>query len=292
VKVDIHDDDDDDEGPQPLPLFDKPVHESGTGAHNPQERLAKDAYKTASASPATSSTQPTRQIGPSFPTYAPTYNPDTYDDDDDDDDDYGPKPLPAGMSHEEPDAVKRFIEREQKQRQLAEEASKPKAAKRDEWMLVPPTSSGLLGSLDPTKLSKPRQFSRGIGPAAPSAKDMSLWTESPQERQQRLADEVSGKKRRVTEATVDPEMEAANKRRRQQEDTIRHQVEEYNRKRRGPALIDKHDSADKEDGKDTAIWDHARDMGLGGRLMDDGKRKRVIDEAKSLNDRFQPSTFS
>ena len=40
-----------------------------------------------------------RQVGPTFPSYAPTYDPTTYhgdEEEDDDDDDFGPKPLLAG----------------------------------------------------------------------------------------------------------------------------------------------------------------------------------------------------
>lgn len=63
-----------------------------------------------------------RQLGPSFPTYAPTYNPHHYysDDDDDDDDNFGPKPLPPGMQHEATDAVKEFMEKEEKRRKEIE----------------------------------------------------------------------------------------------------------------------------------------------------------------------------
>ena len=67
-----------------------------------------------------------RQVGPTFPSYAPTYDPTTYHnaEDDDDDDDFGPKPLPAGMQHQQTDAVKEFIEREKKRRKLAEVGTK------------------------------------------------------------------------------------------------------------------------------------------------------------------------
>ena len=86
-------------------------------------------------------------------------------------------------------------------------------------MFLPPSSSDLLGStffnpsniatsylhsstdIDPTKL-KARQFARSAAPA--KNVDNSLWTEMPAERQQRIADEVSGKKRR---AANDPEKE-------------------------------------------------------------------------------------
>ncbi|EAU85999.2 hypothetical protein CC1G_03022 [Coprinopsis cinerea okayama7 len=231
-----------------------------------------------------------RVIGPSFPTYAPTYDPKTYSQvqnpDDDSDDDVGPKPLPAGMKHQESSAVQEFIEREERRRKQLEEASKPKAPKREEWMLVPPSHSDLLGNLDPSRLKKGRQFSKST--AEPRATDTSLWTETPAERQKRLADEVSGKKRRAVDsapADDDPD----KKRRKQEEERIRKGVEEYTKKQRGGALVDQHAAAtaSKEGSEEPpVIWDHARDMAIGGRLMDDGKRKQMLQEAKGLGSRF------
>ncbi|KAK0503406.1 hypothetical protein EDD18DRAFT_1064691, partial [Armillaria luteobubalina] len=76
-----------------------------------------------------------RQAGPEKrfqgPTL-PTYN-------DDSDDDVGPKPLPTGRtSANETGGLKQFMEQEEKSRKRIGEASRPKAPKRDEWMLVPP----------------------------------------------------------------------------------------------------------------------------------------------------------
>ena len=39
----------------------------------------------------------------------------------------------------------------------------------------------------------------------------------------------------------------------------------------------------------TVIWDHARDMAVGGRLMDEKDRRRIIQDAKGLSDRFGAS---
>lgn len=191
-------------------------------------------------------------------------------------------------------------------------------------MLVPPTSTGLLSSasppilfnfhpslmstdLDTTKL-KARQFSRGTASASTSKNDASLWTETPAERQQRLADEVSGKKRRVTDAPVDENEDAKAKKRRRkaEEELIRRGVEEHTvcfyhiacqinyidfpsqRKQRGAALVDQHATVAKkpETNEVPGVWDHSRDMGLGGRLMDDEKRSKMLKEAKGLGDRF------
>lgn len=195
---------------------------------------------------------------------------------------------------------------------------------------MPPTSSSLLGSmwlqdiicvemiahetfysldLDPTKL-KGRQFSRGTVAPVNSKSDMSLWTETPAERQQRLADEVSGKKRRVADAPVeDMDEKARKKRRKEEEEAIRKGVDEHTvsiflilliwysvkstytitqRKKRGAALVDQHADGSKKPAESEVpgIWDHSRDMGLGGRLMDDDKRNKMLKEAKGLGDRF------
>ena len=74
----------------------------------------------------TTSRFPMSFIGPEVPSHLKASDPTTNfhnadeDDDDDSDDDFGPKPLPAGMQHQQTDAVKEFIEREEKRRKLAE----------------------------------------------------------------------------------------------------------------------------------------------------------------------------
>ncbi|PSR82983.1 hypothetical protein PHLCEN_2v5953 [Hermanssonia centrifuga] len=215
--------------------------------------------------------------------------------DDDEDDDYGPMPLPAGVAFEESDGVREFLEKEERRRKQVEEASKPKALQREEWMLVPPSSSDLLASIDPTKLTKGRQFART---AAPSRNvDNSLWTETPAERQQRLADEVAGKRRRAVNADPDAgdeSKEAESRKKRRRDEEIRKGVDEYTKKNRGSALLDQHGKSTKEESKNQGeedegppvIWEHSRDMALGGRLMDDKTRNKFIQEAKGLGDRF------
>jgi len=79
------------------------------------------------------------------------------------------------------------------------------------WMYVKVASrSGVLGGLtlvrmktaiDPTRLNKGRKFAPTNNPNAGST-DTSLWTETPAERQQRLTDELSGKKRRKENSEV------------------------------------------------------------------------------------------
>ncbi|KAI0367475.1 hypothetical protein BV20DRAFT_1000396 [Pilatotrama ljubarskyi] len=229
-------------------------------------------------------------IGPAFPpsVAGPHYE------EEDEDDDVGPRPLPQGVVLEEKDGVQEFLEREERRRKQLEEASKPKALQREEWMLVPPSSSDLLGSIDPTKLTKPRQFARTAQPSRDA--DNSLWTETPAERQQRIADEVAGKRRRAADVDPTEDTDPDARKRRRYEEEVRRGVEEHTRKVRGATLLEQHKrtSAAKEaekagksdEDEPPAIWDHSRDMSLGGRLMDDSTRNKFIREARGLGDRF------
>ena len=68
---------------------------------------------------------------------------------------------------------------------------------------------------------------------------------------------------------------------------------------RGASLLEQHarkeraqeqERASNADGGEQdeppAYWDHARDMAVGGRLMDDRSRNKFIQEARGLGDRF------
>ncbi|KIL61870.1 hypothetical protein M378DRAFT_82004 [Amanita muscaria Koide BX008] len=222
-----------------------------------------------------------RPIGPVLPSYA-------LNDEDEDEDEVGPRPPSYyGVQHDVDDGVRQFMEVEEKRRKQIEEASKPKPLKRDEWMLKPPTSSELLANLDPTKLKAPRQFSRTKGASSSGGGDSSLWTETPAEKQQRLADEVVGKRRRAADPVPEDD---DKKKRKKDEEYIRKGVNDYTVRLRGPSLIQQHTVAFEKNKQDKdepeGIWDHARDMGVGGLLMDDEKRSKFIKEARGLGDRF------
>ncbi|KIM32591.1 hypothetical protein M408DRAFT_62041 [Serendipita vermifera MAFF 305830] len=209
---------------------------------------------------------------------------------DEDDDDIGPKLPSASTSKQDAeDGVREFLEREERRRELAKEEAKPKAMKREEWMLAPPTASEALQSLDPTRI-KNRQFSKATGRDEVS-KDTSLWTETPAERQARLAEELSGKRKRPNAAVPDEGDEIAQKRRKIQQE-LRREIDDHNKVARPQSLFEMHQAAqanqpDKEE--NNAIWDRDRDMGSGGRLMDQSKRSKLIQDAKSLGDRFGSS---
>lgn len=52
-------------------------------------------------------------------------------------------------------------------------------------------------------------------------------------------------------------------------------------------MLERHAASEKNDKDEKpVIWDHERDMALGGRLMDDEKRSKFIKESRGLGDRF------
>ncbi|KAF8760797.1 hypothetical protein RHS01_00274 [Rhizoctonia solani] len=239
-----------------------------------------DAFMPALPPDIAGTSKPTpRQIGPTLPSRPPP-------DDSESDDDYGPMPLPAGLSsNDDNDGVREFIEREKRRQENIEacrgEAKKPKALKRDDWMLAPPTSSDLFSSEESAILSL---YQRQKGSC------VKLWTETPAERQQRLADEVSGKRKRAEDAaaqgvsaTADDE-DIAKRRKRDRE--LREQIEAHNKSSRGKSLVECTLQQQRPNEAPPGIWDHSRDMGLTGRLMDESSRQKMLKDAKGLGDRF------
>ncbi len=127
---------------------------------------------------------------------------------------------------------------------------------------------------------------------------------------QRIADEVNGVKRRAVNATEDDkEDKRVAKRRKMAEDEVRNAVDDYNvrspssksslhgcidssiqKRTRNKTLLDMHSAKTKasavEDDGPPVIWDHTRDMSVGGRLLDDKERGKLITDAKGLEDRF------
>ncbi|WVQ81589.1 hypothetical protein IAT38_003713 [Cryptococcus sp. DSM 104549] len=240
-----------------------------------------------------------RPLGPSLPGAGPSRPPGpapgpgpAYPDEDSDDEVIGPMPVPSlsGEAEDGSDAVREFMEREERRRKEAEEKDRPVVKKRDEWMLVPPTA-GVLSNVDPLR-KRPTTFSRSAAPS--EAPDTTLWTETPAEKAQRIADEVAGVKRKKDKAgerVVTYEEEEEERRKRRREADIRSGVERHTQAQRGPSLLDQHAASlakKKKDGKDDApaIWDHDRDMGVTGRLLSDQERSGKIKEARGLGDRF------
>lgn len=176
-------------------------------------RVAAAAATSTSPTPPSDSDAPKkrRTVGPAPPPAPlderPTAPPDggtRKDDDGDsssDDDDIGPSlPVPGATEDEELAAQARLARFADPEKPTTDD-SKPK---RDEWMLVPPSSEDWATKVDPTKL-KNRKFQTGKGAKAPAQRGAGgsgasvLWTETPEERRKRLEDEVMGVKKPATQ---------------------------------------------------------------------------------------------
>ncbi|POY72273.1 hypothetical protein BMF94_4575 [Rhodotorula taiwanensis] len=313
---DDDDDDDDDFGPA-LPPDLQAERQSGSNEStvNPVAGPSRPAVSgpelpphlaSRSRSPAHGPPKLGPTLGPTMPSRGDVYSGPSRSElgaggpeDDDDDDAVGPLPLPEGYRFEDDNGVQQFREREERERKRKQEALEDKKPKREEWMLVPPKEMDLLSSMDTTKL-KSRGFATGKAAqkaaGGSTSEGVNLWTETPAERQERLRDEMLGKKRKAENAPAEEETDD-ERRKRMRDQQLREEVERHNRTKRGESLLDKHAKDAKKAGKDgddraaTAIWDRDRDMGVGGRLMDDGQRASAVKNAKGLGGRFGGGSF-
>ncbi|CAD6963118.1 unnamed protein product [Tilletia laevis] len=178
--------------------------------------------------------------------------------DSDDDDTYliGPAPLPGGAEAEstaEPlgNGARAFLEREERRRKAQEDAEAEKtaaASSRPDWMLVPPTASSLATVLsDPKRALKSRGFqqntrvqTRGSAPTGPAdPESMAAWTETPEQRMQRLKDEVEGRRPKLHEEKINQdEILRADAQRRKDEEIAR-RIKEIDPSR-SSSLLDLH----------------------------------------------------
>lgn len=93
-------------------------------------------------------------------------------------------------------------------------------------MLEPPKQDDWFSRVDPTKLRN-RKFNTGMGAKAPAQKSSGsslLWTETPEQKRQRLADEVMGVKKPATEGEPDAQAE----RKAPKDDATTKRIQEYN----------------------------------------------------------------
>ncbi|KAI9744540.1 MAG: hypothetical protein M1818_002069 [Claussenomyces sp. TS43310] len=237
--------------------------------------------------------KPRRILGPALPPTPfderpaePAEPADTGDDDtSSDDDDFGPSlPPPQGSS-----AAREAEIRAQAVKDEAEGREKLAKPKRDDWMLAPPTDSDWTSRVDPTKL-KNRKFASGKGAKAPAEKSgvSAVWTETPEQKRQRLEDEVLGRKDVSTAAQSkkpsrnDVEDEATARR-----------IREYNEKNRSRSLYEEHKKIipkEKEDDPSKRAFDKEKDIGLGGRIGH-VQKKDMLKRAGDFGSRFERGSF-
>jgi hypothetical protein len=202
-----------------------------------------------------------------------------------DDDDYGPSLPPAPGSAADHEAETEFRAAEE----AASERTKTAKPQREEWMLVPPKDSDWGSRVDPTKL-KNRKFASGKGAKAPAEKTgiSAIWTETPEQKRQRLEDEVMGRK--------DPSASAKSKKPRKDDaeaEATARRIAEYNERNRSRSLYDEHKKAvprEKEDDPSKRSFDKEKDMGLGGRIGH-VQKKDMLKRAGDFGSRFEKGSY-
>lgn len=256
---------------------------------NPSQTPPKRARTSSTSS--SPEPQSRRVLGPSAPpaplSELPPSNPDS---DSSSDDDFGPSlpPAPGSSSHHA--EVKR--QRDEKEAFAAREASKK--PERPEWMLVPPSQSDWSTRVDPTKLRN-RKFNTGKGSKAPPSGpgagggENALWTETPEQKRQRLEDEVMGVKK---PAQLGPE-EKRDVRKEEEARETKKRIEEYDRRNRNESLYSEHKKAvpkEKEDDPSARAFDREKDIGLGVKIGY-AQKKEMLQRAKGFGERFAGGNY-
>jgi hypothetical protein len=235
---------------------------------------------------------PKRILGPAPPPAPLSERPPNPPDDSDSEDDYGPSLPPAPGSAAEAS----LLAAQQEERENAAAATASTKPQRAEWMLVPPTDSDFTSRVDPTKL-KNRKFASGKGAKAPAEKSgiSAIWTETPEQKRQRLADEVLGRAEVATSSSskskAKPEGES------KKDEATARRIREYNEKNRGRSLYEerrerkeKDGTKEEEDDPSKRSFDREKDMALGGR-MGHGEKREMLAKAKDFGSRFQKGSF-
>ncbi|KAF8865360.1 hypothetical protein BDZ45DRAFT_668780 [Acephala macrosclerotiorum] len=246
--------------------------------------------------PASAAAQPPKRVlGPAPPPASLSEMPShpANEDSDSSDSDYGPSLPPAPGSAAEASYLMQRQTEEQESRQAAAQPAKPQ---RDDWMLVPPSDSDWTSRVDPTKL-KNRKFASGKGAKAPAEKSgiSAIWTETPEQKRQRLADEVLG--RSDPSLNSHPSSSKSHTNSKEEQETER-RIREYNEKNRGKSLLDvRRDAQEKgrlekeeEDDPSKRGFDREKDMALGGR-MGHVKKKEMLSRAADFGSRFQRGKY-
>ncbi|KNE98810.1 hypothetical protein PSTG_07997 [Puccinia striiformis f. sp. tritici PST-78] len=253
--------------------------------------------------------KPKAAIGPTLPPGFVVSDDNHNEEEDDDDGVAGPAPLPTHLASKfalENEGVLALKDREERQKELDRIERESKLLKREEWMLMPPKELDLQATMDPTKI-KARGFKQTSKPHSSSTDRQnntgSLWTETPTERTQRLADEAIGKRRRAEETTKDDGDDLEVSKRKKRDKLMRQQVEEHNKSLRNASLLDLHKTAagnisnsktkaEKEaEKKQAVVWDHDAMMGVNTKLLSKNQKADMIKDAKGFGGRFGGGSF-
>lgn len=154
------------------------------------------------------------------------------------------------------------------------------------WMTVPPSADGLR-SLDPSQ-QRARGFNTHRTAGAQTGGVADTWTETPEEKRQRLANAVLG----IAPAAESDKNAAAKKKqdeknRREMEET-RRRVQEHAERHRGESLMNQHQrgkGAEEEDDPSKRGFDWEKDMNSSAAVSGKAKRE-MMDRAANFGSRF------
>ena len=179
-------------------------------------------------------------------------------------------------------------------------------------MLAPPTSASARTAPDPTKL-KSRKFASGRSAASSSGGGnggiSSIWTETPEQKLQRLSNAVLGREDPSSAAGAGAAATAAattitngGSGKTQDEARVRAYVEQT----RGRSLVEEHAAArasgkrgaatkggkaqEEDDDPSKRAFDKEKDMALGGRI-NNTKRRELLNKAADFGGRFQTGKY-
>ena len=198
--------------------------------------------------------------------------------DSDDEDDYGPTlpgSLPTQLSNTKPDIQRHTSQHWDKHDLPQPEVQLPK---HDDWMTMPPVADDLVASMDPTKI-RARKFN---SKSTNSSGTRASWIETPEQKRQRLENEVLG----IAPAIAGSAKPGAGPAPPPEPDG-----ENEVRKKAGPSLYEMHKSERRrgkgEDADDPAkrAFDWEKDMNVGGRVSHKQKRE-LLNGAKNFGGRF------
>lgn len=209
---------------------------------------------------------------------------------------YGPLPPThtVDMDHYLRD---KFRQREEKLSRRQEEADAPKG--RESWMLELPEDKPLFEALGGLKgINRPRVFAKK---SKEEKGDTSEWTDTPEEKERKklgLKDEKT-KKKMTSEEHI--QSRAARKRDKEQQKI----VDRHNEKKRSKTLLDQH-MLDKKKAQAEGKLDgdlsltgsgcmrkpFSRDEDMSVNKFDEVQKRKMIEQAKMLGDRFSSSKKS
>lgn len=239
------------------------------------------------------SPRPSRILGPSLPPASlstrPSSPPNPKDPhSSDDDDDFGPA-LPQTSTHQS------RLPESSAESPLPSDQS-PAKPKREEWMLILPSQSDWSSRVDPTKLRN-RKFNTGKGAKAPPPKssgDNALWTETPEQKQKRLTDEIMGVVAKPGSAIVSASTDnGVNEQKRTEALETERRIEAYNAQYRPASLYSEHQKGprkEQEDDPSARAFDREKDV-VRGTKIGRAQRQEMLTRAADFGERFTKGSY-